>query len=116
LSLERIIKTLVSLGLSQTDARVYINLAAEGPATARDMINSLTIKKRQIYRSLERLQNKGIAICNNDFPSEFSVIAFEEVLNLLLELKEEQARSLQASKTELILDFRAEKEKHRQDK
>ena len=111
MSLERIIEALVSLGLSQTDAEVYLNLATEGPATARDIIDNLAINKRQVYRSLKRLQSKGIARVNNEFPSEFLVVSFEEALDLLLELKKEQAKVLQASKEELISDFRTEKKK-----
>jgi len=97
------------LDLSQIDIQVYIYLATKGPVKARNIINNLTINKRQIYRSLKRLQNKGITMRNNEFSSEFSVVPFEKLLDLLLELKKEEAKSLQTSKEELILDFRAEK-------
>ena len=52
LSLERIIKALVGLGLSQSDAEVYVHLATTGPATARNIMDTLAINKRQLYRSL----------------------------------------------------------------
>jgi len=106
LSLERILKALVSLGLSQTDAQIYIYLAAEGPAKARNIINDLTINKRQIYRSLKRLQNKGITIANDERPFEFSAVPFEEVLDLLMEIKKEQAQTLQESKKEFLSSWR----------
>lgn len=111
MSLARILKALVSLGLSQTDAEVYVHLATTGPATAKKIINGLTINKRQVYRSLKRLQNKGITIANDKQPSEFSAVPFEELLDLLIEVKKEQVKVLQASKEELILDFRTEKKK-----
>jgi sugar-specific transcriptional regulator TrmB len=111
LSLERIIKSLVSLGLSQTDAQIYINLATEGPAKARNIINRLTINKRQVYRSLKRLRNKGIAITNDERPFLFSAVPFDVVLDLLMEIKKEQAKALQASKEELISDLRTEEKK-----
>jgi len=106
LSLERILKALVSLGLSQTDAQIYIYLAAEGPAKARNIINGLTINERQVYRSLKRLQNKGITIAIDERPFEFSAVPFEDVLDILMKIKTEQAKVLQASKEELISDFR----------
>ena len=106
LSLDRIIKTLVGLGLSQTDAEVYVHLANAGPATARSIINNLAISKRQIYRSLKALQQKGIASGNDEYPAEFSAVSFEKALDLLLEVKKEQAKSLEASKAELVSDFR----------
>jgi len=111
MSLERVLKALASLGLSQTDSQVYIYLVTEGPAKARKIINSLTINKRQIYRSLKRLQNNGVTSANDERPSEFSAVPFEELLDLLVEVKKEQAKTLQASKEELISDFLNEKKK-----
>jgi sugar-specific transcriptional regulator TrmB len=111
LSLERILKALVSLGLSQTDAQIYIYLAREGPAKARNIINGLTINERQVYRSLKRLQNKGITIANDERPFEFTAVPFEMVLDILMEVKRETAKALQASKEELISDLRAEEKK-----
>jgi sugar-specific transcriptional regulator TrmB len=111
MSLERIIKSLESLGLSQTDAQVYIYLAATGPKKAKDMINALTINKRQVYRSLKRLRNKGITIANDERPFEYTAVPFERVLDLILEVKREAAKVLQASKEELISDLRNEPRK-----
>lgn len=114
MSLERILKALIGLGLSQTDAKIYVHLATAGPATARTIINNLTINKRQIYRSLKALQQKGIASENDEYPAEFSALAFEKALDLLLEVKKEQAKSLEASKAELIADFQTEKKKSKE--
>jgi sugar-specific transcriptional regulator TrmB len=106
MSLERIIKSLESLGLSQTDAQVYIYLATTGPKKARDVIKALTINKRQVYRSLKRLQNKGITVTNNERPFLFSAVPFEEVLDLLMEIKKEQAQALQESRKEFLSNWR----------
>ena len=92
----------MSLGLSQTDARVYIYLATKGPKKARDIINNLTINKRQIYRSLKRLQNKSVIIANDEHPAEFSALPFEEVLDLLIKIKKEQAQAVHETKKELL--------------
>jgi sugar-specific transcriptional regulator TrmB len=111
LSLERIIKALIGLGLSQTDAEIYVHLATAGPATARSITSNLTFNKRQIYRSLKALQQKGIASGNDEYPAEFYAVSFEKALDLLLDVKKEQAKSLEASKEELIADFQTEKKK-----
>jgi sugar-specific transcriptional regulator TrmB len=99
------------LGLSQTDAKIYIHIATKGPETARKIIGSLPINKRQIYRSLKSLQNKGIALINSEVPSEFSALPFERVVDILLEMKHNQAKSLEESKAVLISDFLTEKKK-----
>jgi len=111
LSLERIIEALVGLGLSRTDAEVYVHIATKGPETARKISDSLSINRRQIYRSLKSLKSKGIAMVNSEFPSEFSALPFERVVDLLLKVKKKQAKSLEASKAELISDFLTEKKK-----
>ena len=105
MSLARIIEALVSLGLSQTDAEVYVHLATTGPATARNITDTLAINTRQIYRSLKRLQNKGITTANTERPSEFSAVPFEELLDLLIEVKKEQAQTLKESKKEVLSDW-----------
>ena len=102
MSLERIFKALVSLGLSQTDARIYIYLATDSPVKARGIINKLAINKRQIYRSLKRLQNKKIIIANDEHPAEFSALPFEEVLDMLIEMKEKQAQTIKKRRKELL--------------
>jgi sugar-specific transcriptional regulator TrmB len=111
LSLERVLKALESLGLSQSDAQVYIYLATTGPKKARELVKTLAIGKRQVYRSLKRLQDKGIAIIDNERPFELSAVPFDEVLDLLMEIKKEQAKALQASKEELVSDFRTGEKK-----
>ena len=102
MSLERIIEALVGLGLSQTDAEVYVHLATKGPDTARNISDSLSINRRQIYRSLKRLQNKDIVMISSEVPSEFSAVVFEDVLNRLIKQKEEQAQEIRKRKNELV--------------
>jgi predicted transcriptional regulator len=102
LSLERVFKALVDLGLSETDAQVYIYLATKGPAKASNIIHNLTVTKRQIYRSLKWLQNRSIIIANDEHPVEFSTLPFEEVLDMLIEMKHEQAQAIKKRRKELL--------------
>lgn len=102
MSLERIFEALVSLGLSETDARVYIHLATKGPALARNIALGLTVNSRQIYRSLKHLQDKGTIKSNNEHPAKFLALPFEEVLDILIELKEEQAQDIKKRRKELL--------------
>jgi sugar-specific transcriptional regulator TrmB len=99
------------LGLSQTDAKVYIYLAANGPNKARAIIDYLNINRGQVYKSLRRLQNKGATISSNEHPIKFSAVPFEDVLDMLMKIKKEQAKILRDCKEELISDFRTEKKK-----
>jgi sugar-specific transcriptional regulator TrmB len=111
LSLKRIIKVLASLGLSQTDAQIYIYLATNGSNKARAIVDYLNINRGQVYKSLKRLQSKGTIISSDEHPIEFSALPFEHVLDMLMKIKKEQAKILQESKEALIADFRSEKKK-----
>jgi sugar-specific transcriptional regulator TrmB len=111
LSLKRIIKVLGNLGLSQTDAQVYIYLATNGANKARTIVDYLNVNRGQVYKSLKRLQKKRVTIASDEHPIEFSAVPFEDVLDMLMKIKKEQAKVLQAIKEELILDFQTEKKK-----
>lgn len=95
MSLERIFKALVSLGLSETDARVYIFLALKGPKKPRKIVDNLKISKQQIVRSLSNLQDKGIIIPDSDGQRGFSALPFDKALKLLIKTEKEQTRMMQ---------------------
>jgi sugar-specific transcriptional regulator TrmB len=95
LSLERIFKALVSLGLSQIEARVYIFLALKGPKKGVSIVKNLKISKEQIYRSLKHLQDKGIIVSDPESKNSFSALPFEEALKSLIRKEKEQTKMMQ---------------------
>jgi sugar-specific transcriptional regulator TrmB len=99
---ERILKALVNLGLSQTDAQVYIYLATKGPQRARKITEALRLHKQKLYRSLKSLQCKGCAKATLERPALFSATSPERVLDILIKAKMEQAKKLQANREELL--------------
>ena len=95
MSLERVFKTLVSLGLLQTDARVYIFLALKGPEKAPNIVKKLKISKQQIYRSLIHLQDNGMIVASQERKGSFSALPFEEALKSLIIKEKEQTTKMQ---------------------
>lgn len=85
----------MDLGLSEVDAQVYIYLALNGPCKAREVVDKLEIYKEQLYRSIKNLKEKNIVSALSGFPSEFSAVPFEKVLDLLAAIKKQQAEALQ---------------------
>lgn len=102
MSLKRVFDALVNLGLSQTDARVYIHLATQGPAKARVISYNLKINKQQLYRSLKSLRSKKIVNSNLECPAVFNALHFEKALRLLIEKKKEQAEDIKEKKAGLL--------------
>lgn len=105
MSLERIFKALVSLGLSQIDARVYIFLALIGPKKPLGIVKDLKISKQQIYRSLKHLQNKGIIVTDIVNQNRFSALPFEKALESLIKMEKKQTLIIQQKKETLLSNW-----------
>lgn len=52
MSLERVIKALVDLGLSRIEAEVYVHLAKRGPKEMVNLADALNFRKLELHRSL----------------------------------------------------------------
>jgi len=107
LSLERVLKTLEGLGLSRIDAEVYVYLSKKGPKKGRELADVLQVTKQQLYPSLKNLKNKGIVTVSLERPALFSAVAFEKALELLIEIKVEQAKAIKETKKELLDSWRS---------
>lgn len=105
MSLERIFKALIDLGLSEFEAQVYMFLETKGAAKARRIAAALQINRTQVYRVLKRLQDKKIIRIIVGRPAKFSALPFEEALNLLIQNKKKNAKKAQNNKKELLSDW-----------
>jgi len=113
MSRERIINALKGLGLSNIDIKVYVLLAKDGPHKIKEIASTLNQHERKIHRSLKNLQTARIVKASIEYPLQFVAYPFEEVLDLLIEIKKEQAKNLLASKKELLSTWRSVTEKDR---
>jgi sugar-specific transcriptional regulator TrmB len=116
MSLERMLDTLVNLGLTRTEAQAYVFLAKKGPHGGKDLADALRISRKQLYRSLKSLRVKGIVNATRERPAQFSAVPLEKVLELSMKAAMEQAKAFQASREELLSNWRSmiEKETHNQ--
>ena len=111
MSKERIIKTLKRFGLSDVDTRVYVFLAKKGPHKLRDIALILNQRESNIHKSLKALLKLNVIKASSEYPLEVMAVPFEEVINLIIEIKKEQAKTLQASKEELLSSWKSLTEK-----
>jgi sugar-specific transcriptional regulator TrmB len=107
LSLDRVLKSLVRLGISKRDAEIYIYLAKEGPKKASELANTLEISRQKLYLNLKKLIEKQIVTTSDNKPSIFSAIAFEEAIDLLVQIKKEQSAAILETKEELISNWKS---------
>jgi sugar-specific transcriptional regulator TrmB len=107
LSLDRVLRSLVNLGISESSAEVYIYLAKEGPKKARELVNALEISRQQLYNNLKKLREKQIVTTSEGKPLIFYAIAFEQVIDLLVTIKKEQTAAILETKKELLANWRS---------
>lgn len=106
MSLERIYNALITLGISQIEARVYIFLALTGPKKTGSLVTNLKISRQQIIQSLQNLQNKGIILVDLESQNAFSALPFEEALESLIKTEKKQTQNLQETKEALLSNWR----------
>ena len=113
LSQERVLKAIMSLGLSETDAQVYVFLALNGPHKARELTEKMSLHKEQLYRSLKSLQKSEIVEATVDrHPAFFCAVPFERVLDLLAKIRKEQERALREVREQLLFSWEKIAEKN----
>jgi sugar-specific transcriptional regulator TrmB len=100
-------KTLVDLGLTRLDSQVYIYLSKRGPQKGKEISKALKVEKQPLYRSLKKLQSKAIVSATLERPARFSAVSFEEVLDLFIRAKLEEAQNIQHDKTQLLSSWQA---------
>jgi len=106
MSNERINEVLKKFGLSSIDVQVYVFLANQGSKEIKEVALALDLPEKKVHRSLKDLQSLCIVEASIEYPLEFMALPFERVLDLLIEIKKEQTKSLQASKEELLSAWR----------
>jgi CBS domain-containing protein/sugar-specific transcriptional regulator TrmB len=107
LSQERVLKTLLDIGLTRTDSQVYMFLAKTGPQKARDIFKGLKMSKPQLYRSLKTLQSKGIVSITFERPTRFFAVPFEKALDMFIKAKTEEVQRMQQNKDEILSDWQS---------
>lgn len=96
------LKALMKLGLSNTDAEVYMFLASNIPQTARSIADALRIRKQKLYPCLRSLREKGIVNCTSSRPKLFSAVPMENVIDLLVKANLEEALSMEENRKEIL--------------
>jgi sugar-specific transcriptional regulator TrmB len=80
-----LIKSLIDLGLSNYEARVYSTLVLYDNAEAKEIIDFLSISKPSVYEALDRLAEMGLAVKRLSKPARYSAISPEMAIDLLMD-------------------------------
>ncbi len=111
MSIKLALETLKNLGLADIDASVYVYLSKKGPHEQSDLAAALKLTRRQLSRSIQSLETRGMVSTFREDSTKYFAIPFEEVLDEFMKAIKEQARALQASRKELLSTWRSINEK-----
>ncbi len=92
LSPDDAVKTLVNLGLTILQAKVYLALAKIGTSTGKTTAKAAKVASQDVYRVLGELQERGLVEKVISKPSLYRAISVSEGLAILLQNKEEEYR------------------------
>jgi len=101
-TLESILKSLVELGLTQNEAKVYIYLAKSGPKKAIEIAKALRMPRTEIYHLLAKLQSKGLIMLTLQHPIKYVSKPFNETIQILLSSIDEKVKSFRKMQDYLL--------------
>ncbi len=107
LSLKQIHKGLISLGLSNTDAKVYIFLSIKALQKVTDIAEALRMSNQRLYPCLKKLQDRGIVNCTSAYPKLFAAVPIEEALRACINANLEEAQTLEENKQKILSFWQA---------
>jgi sugar-specific transcriptional regulator TrmB len=101
------IQTLITLGLTILEARVYLALAKAGKATlAATLSKTSKVARPDVYRTLAKLQEKGLVEKIIATPTKFKLIPMRESLITLFENKRNDILQVEEKVNELLWNFK----------
>ncbi len=100
-SIDEHISTLIELGLSPSQAKIYITLAKSNILNAHSIHTLSGIPRPDVYRILEELEQTGLVEKIISHPETFHPIPIEECLSSLLQKRIDKTQRLQKEALEL---------------
>ncbi len=99
------LKILKNLGLSENEAKVFIQLSKTGPKKVGQLSKQVEISRVQLYQILRNLQKKGIVESTFEYPTKYNAIPLDRVLDMFIANKEEEATILRKKKKTILQNW-----------
>jgi len=99
---ETIIRVLKNSGLTEKEAEVYMFLARNDALTGAEVARFLKKDNAQVFRILKKLQAKCFLESTLEFPARYIVVPFENILDRIIKIKQEEVTLIQKSKVDLL--------------
>jgi len=92
---------LISFGLNEKEAQLYLHLLRYGPKTPSPLAKSLKTYREDVHRTLTSLIEKGMVRPSLDSPTIYAAVELDAALNAAVKQQESELREMEARKREL---------------
>jgi sugar-specific transcriptional regulator TrmB len=110
-SQDKEVQILTRLGLTFSQAKVYLALGRSGTSTAKTISQVSNIAREHVYEIMRQLQDLGLVEKVLTRPSEFRPIPIREGFSFLLQRRIKETSELQAKTIDLVKNLFESKEK-----
>jgi len=100
-------QTLTALGLTNSQAKVFLALAKLGNATAKEISTVTLVARQEVYRVLVELQKLGLVEKIVSVPTMFRAISTDDAFSILMERRKSETSELQATIDEMVKKFKS---------
>lgn len=104
--LESVLKILKTFGLTENEAKVYVQLSKTGSEKARNIANAVGVSRVQLYSILKSLQKKGMIESTFEYPTHYTAVPLAKVFDLFIKTKEEEVHEIQTAKNKILSHWR----------
>lgn len=103
---EAAVQTLIQLGLTILESRIYVALSKYQSLTTKELSKLTKTSQPDVYRILDKLQNKGLVEKIIEKPARFKAIPLEKGISFLMQRKKNEYDNLLTKADSLIRTVR----------
>lgn len=96
-SFDEPVETLINLGLTMLQAKVYLSLAKRGTSTGRATAKEAKVAPQDVYRILSELQDSGLVEKIIAKPNKYCAIPIDQGFAMLIKRRRKQTEQLERS-------------------
>jgi sugar-specific transcriptional regulator TrmB len=101
-----VVSRLTACGLGEKEARAFANLTHLGQSKVTDVASAAGLKRAETYQVLERLQSRGLVEGTLSRPRQFTAVAAERAVQILVEEREQTLKAVQSMQDDLTQRLR----------
>ncbi len=94
---ERVLQALRQLGITRSEAKIYLALLRRHPATGYEVARSCHVPRAAIYHALHRLEAAGLIVAVQKKPARYAPLDTERLLGLMEERLQGSLAELRAN-------------------